>query len=64
MRLEKVGRGYEFNIWFLEKDQQNHAINRAILQGDESGALSITSDKVRAASQPIAYQEITQQLDP
>jgi len=21
MRLEKVGKGYEFNIWFLEKDQ-------------------------------------------
>jgi len=20
MRLEKVGKGYEFNIWFLEKD--------------------------------------------
>jgi hypothetical protein len=59
MRLEKVGRGYEFNIWFLEKDHQHQAQQRAMLQGDESGALSITSDKVRAASQQIAYQEVT-----
>ena len=33
-----------------------------MLHGDESGALSITSDKVRASSQAIAYQEVIQQF--
>ena len=49
MKLERVGRGYEFNIWFLEKNETNPEAVFEAIQGDESGALSITSDRIRSA---------------